>query len=148
MKKHRTKKESETRVLAKKFAAEILKKPNKNSAVVIGLVGELGAGKTTFVKSFLKEAGVKRKITSPTFIIMRRFRINKGLFSNVFHIDAYRIKTAKDLKPINAEKILEDPSNIVLVEWADRIEKDLPKSTIWVKFRYGKERNEREITFN
>ena len=111
-------------------------------------MGELGAGKTTFIKSFTRSMGVRRKITSPTFLILRRFKINNKFFDNIFHIDAYRIKEKKELSAIGIGKILKDPSNIVLVEWADRIKNVLPKTTIWVKFKYGEERDERTITIN
>ena len=148
MKHYKSNKESETRVIAKNFAKTLKTKKRGRNALVIGLMGELGAGKTTFIKSFTRSMGVRKKITSPTFIIFRRFKINNKSFANIFHIDAYRIKGKNELSAVGIEKILESPSNIVLVEWADMIKKVLPKTTIWVKFKYGKERNERTITID
>ena len=148
MSQYKTNKESDTRAVAKDFAKTLKnRKPGKN-ALVVGFTGELGAGKTTFIKSFTRSMGVRRKITSPTFLILRRFKINNKFFSNIFHIDAYRIKKESELSMVGIEKILENPSNIVLVEWADRIKKVLPKTTIWVKFKYGKKRDERTITID
>ncbi len=146
--RHRTRSTRETQSLAKKLAKRTLKKEATKKAIVIGLVGELGSGKTTFVKSFMRELGVKRRITSPTFLIVRRFGIKHKRLKNVFHVDAYRVKNKQDLSGIDFREILKEKSNIVLVEWADRILGVLPKGTIWVKFKYGKNRNEREITFD
>ena len=70
---------------------------------------------------------------------------DQKIFKNIFHVDAYRISDAKELLEVGVEEILKNPLNIVLVEWADRVKRVLPKETIWVKFKYGKERNEREI---
>ena len=135
----------ETQALAKNF---LLQFKSFDRSLVLALSGNLGAGKTTFIKSFIRSMGVKKRITSPTFLILRRFAINNKIFKNIFHVDAYRIKDEKDLRGINIRDVLKEPSNIVLVEWADRIKKVLPKETIWVKFKYGKERDEREITID
>lgn len=131
----------ETSHIAAILGSEIMK---TKSLVVLGLVGGLGAGKTTFTKSLIKALGSKKKVTSPTFLIMRRFVLKNK--RNVYHIDAYRI-AAYDLVHLGAEEIFKSP-NIVVVEWADRIKKMLPKDTIWINFGYGKKENERHITFN
>jgi len=145
VKNYKTKNPNETRIIAKKFAEDISKSKNTKRALVVGLTGELGAGKTTFIKSFIKSMGVKKRITSPTFLIQRRLSIKHKTFKNIFHIDAYRVNDKKELSEIGIEEILKDPSNIVLIEWADRVRKILPKGAIWVKFIYGKERDERKI---
>jgi len=145
MKKYKTKNPKETGKAARELAAQILKRKRGKKAAVVALTGELGAGKTTFIKSFMREAGVKRRITSPTFLILRRFGIKSANFKNIFHIDAYRLENPEDLKATRAKEALASPENIVLVEWAEKIKKVLPKDTIWVKFKYGKDRNEREV---
>jgi tRNA threonylcarbamoyladenosine biosynthesis protein TsaE len=123
-------------------------------AVVLALQGDLGAGKTTFVQGFFKGLGLKKRAPSPTFIIMRRHALRGGgagparkRFQNVFHIDAYRLKKAKDLAALDFKEIADDPRNIILVEWADRARGILPKSSVWLRFRYGKagRENERSI---
>jgi len=146
--RHGTKKESETRVIARELAKKLSSKRPKSTALVVGFTGELGTGKTTFIKSFIRSMGVRKKITSPTFLIVRRFNIKHGGFENIYHVDAYRIKGGRELSAVGADEIFNSPKNIVLVEWADRVKDVLPKSTIWVKFKYGKERNEREITID
>jgi len=139
----------ETGLVARCLAKELTERRTPKMGLVIGLVGELGAGKTTFIKSFIRALGVRRKITSPTFLILRRFRLPKGTtYKNVFHIDAYRVIKSKELKEVGIESIVDDPTNIVLVEWADRVKGVLPKEMIWLKFKHGEEDFERQITVN
>ena len=74
-----TKNEGETQKFAKLFASEILKfNPPGPKALVVGLEGELGAGKTAFAKGFAKGLGIEETMKSPTFILMRAFRIPKS----------------------------------------------------------------------
>lgn len=119
------------------------------SALVFALVGDLGAGKTTFIQGFFKGLGLKKRAQSPTFILMRRhaLRLHKGAgaFKNVFHVDAYRLKNAKNLEPLGLATIFAGPQNIVLIEWADRVKKILPKDAVWFRFRHGKKESERRI---
>lgn len=123
-------------------------------ALVFALRGELGAGKTTFVQGFLKGLGVRKRAPSPTFVIMRRYALpragahagKRGIFKNAFHVDAYRLARAKrHLAALGLGKILSDPENIILVEWADRAKGVLPPGVIWLTFRHGKNANERHI---
>jgi tRNA threonylcarbamoyladenosine biosynthesis protein TsaE len=139
----------ETRELAKTLAEEIVGDKGKKETVILGLVGELGSGKTTFTKAFVRALGIKKRTTSPTFLIQRRFRMTgDGKYKNIFHVDAYRLSQKEELKEIGMEETLKNPQNIVLVEWADRIKDVLPKSATWIKFEYGQEPNERNITVN
>ncbi len=127
---------------AKIIAREI---SSTNSLVVIGFIGNLGVGKTTFIKSLIKGLGYKKRVTSSTFLVMRRFSINKGA-RNIYHIDAYRV-LSQDLIELGFRKILKSP-NIVLIEWADRIKRILPPKSTYIKFEHGQYENERYITFN
>lgn len=130
-----TKNENETRKFAELFTREILKL-KKKKAVVIGLEGELGSGKTTFAKGFAKGLGIREEMKSPTFILMRVFKIKKR---NFFHIDAYRDQ-------LDFREFLKSPQNILLIEWADKVRKFLPKEYLRFKFLHiGK--NFREIIF-
>jgi len=138
-------------LLAKKILSRRIKRKN---ALVLALVGDLGAGKTTFIQGFLRALGVRKKITSPTFILMKKIQISKSKFQkksktqnfkNVYHIDCYRIQRAKELLKLGLKEILGNFQNIVLVEWAERIQRALPKSTIWLKFEHGPKENIRSI---
>jgi len=141
-----------TKRFGERIARKIAKSGARNAAkgaFVIALTGDLGSGKTTFVQGFLRGLGVKKRATSPTFIIFRRFAVkshgHKSMVSSVYHVDAYRLKKAKDLSALGFKEILDDPKNIVLIEWAEKIKKILPKNAFWLKFSHGKKENERRI---
>lgn len=139
----------ETKALAKSLAESVLKEKPKKNALIIGFQGDLGAGKTIFIKSFIRALGVKHRITSPTFLISRRFALPKtSNYENVFHVDAYRITETKELKEVGIDKAIKNPGNIVLIEWADRVRGVLPKGTVWVKFKHGEREEQRYITIN
>lgn len=134
-----------TKKIAKDLAEKILAKPaKKNSALVIGLTGDLGSGKTTFIQGFCKGVGIKKRITSPTFVIFKRYKIQDTRFKSIYHIDCYRIQKPKELLKLGFKEIINNPENTVLIEWAEKIRKFLPKNTIWIKFEHVRE-NERII---
>ncbi len=110
----------------------------QKGALVIGLEGDLGGGKTTFLQGFSKGLGIKQKITSPTFVIMRRYKIQNTRYKiqNFYHIDCYRISKPKEILDLGFKKIVSTPRNIVAIEWADRIRKILPKKVIIIKFEF------------
>ena len=114
----------ETQKVGEILAQEI-KKGQK--ALIIGLEGELGSGKTTFIQGLAKGLKIKERITSPTFVIMKKI----GWF---YHIDCYRVKS-KDLLDLGFREIISQP-NLVVIEWAEKIKKILPKNTFWIKFEY------------
>lgn len=151
MKIYRSSSSEETKRFAKRLARQILNSkfqiPKRKHALVFALSGELGAGKTTFVQGFFRGLGIKKRASSPTFIIMRRTAIRNKKFKNVFHVDAYRLKKTKNLEAIGFREVLANPENIVLIEWAENIKKILPKRTTWLRFEHGKKENERSLTF-
>jgi tRNA threonylcarbamoyladenosine biosynthesis protein TsaE len=106
--------------------------------VVFALSGELGTGKTAFVQGFLSGLGIRRRAISPTFILIRRF-------GRVYHMDAYRIKSPEEFAKLGWANILSDPRNIVLLEWADKVKRLVPKDAVWIKFWHGGAENERVI---
>lgn len=133
----------ETNTLAKKFASRIKKRE------VVGFTGDLGTGKTTFIKALLKELGVNGKIVSPTFVIAKSFSLTKNKsITKIHHIDAYRIDCKKDIIGTGIEDILKDKTAISVIEWAENIKEILPQRTIWIRFDYGEKENERHITIN
>jgi len=135
----------QTRHLGKKTALEIMGKSPGKKAVLLCLEGELGGGKTTFVQGFASGMGIKEKILSPTFVIARRFPIKKNKhFGNFFHLDCYRIKKGKEIADLGFKEIIDNPHNIVAVEWPDRIKKMLPRKRMVIKFIFL-DRNKRKI---
>jgi len=141
-KKLRTKNFRETQKLGRKLAREFLGTAHLcNGALVIGLEGDLGGGKTTFVQGFAKGLGIKEKVLSPTFVILKKFKITKAKsitqkFKTFFHIDCYRIQNPKELLDLGFKEIISEPENIVIIEWAERVKKILPKETITLKFEF------------
>ncbi|OHB19079.1 MAG: tRNA (adenosine(37)-N6)-threonylcarbamoyltransferase complex ATPase subunit type 1 TsaE [Parcubacteria group bacterium RIFCSPLOWO2_01_FULL_40_65] len=128
-----------------KFAAQLAKKlinKKNNKALVLALEGELGGGKTTFIKGFLKALKVIEKVLSPTFVLIHKHHLKSG---DLYHIDAYRLKSEKDLLKLGIKEIFNNPKNIVLIEWADRVKKIIPKTAIWIRFEHL-EKNRRKIT--
>ncbi len=103
---------------------------------IFALVGDLGAGKTTFSKTFLKELGVEQHVQSPTFSIINSYDIDFNGFKKVFHIDVYRIEDNKELEVLHFNEILENPDHIVVIEWADKIRELIPAGATWMTFEH------------
>jgi tRNA threonylcarbamoyladenosine biosynthesis protein TsaE len=126
------------------MAETLVRKPGKK-AVVIALRGDLGAGKTTFTQGFFRGLGIRRSPISPTFVLMRRYPYRRHGFSDIYHIDAYRLSGAAAAAAIEMDKILKEPKNIVLVEWPEKIKDILPRGAARLDFLHGKKENERTI---
>lgn len=125
---------NKTQFLGERLARGILRKGPGKTAKLLLLKGDLGGGKTTFLKGFARGLKINQKILSPTFIIMRKFPL-KGLgFRFFYHLDCYRIKNSKDLKEIDLEKIIKDPRNIVAVEWPEKIATLIRKPYFLIEF--------------
>ena len=137
----------ETQKIGEHLAQTIVKSGLQKKAVVICLQGDLGAGKTTFIQGFAQGLGVTEKVLSPTFIVMKRFEINKNGFKNFYHIDCYRLEGEKSMEALNLKDIISNPENIVAIEWAERIKKILPKEVVTIQFKYVTE-NERQLTIH
>jgi tRNA threonylcarbamoyladenosine biosynthesis protein TsaE len=127
--------------LAKNFAKKL------GGGEVIGLIGELGAGKTVFVKGLATGLGIKKNITSPTFVLMKIYPVTNFKFqiSNFVHIDAYRIKNEKDVLSIGAEEYFNQLNTVTVIEWADKIKKILPLNAVIITLK-NKGKNTRQIT--
>jgi len=127
-----------TQEFGEKFAKQI--KGNN----LICLYGDLGSGKTTFTQGFAKGLGIKKRVTSPTFVIVKQYEIKnlKLKIKNLLHIDCYRIKS------LNIQEFLETKTNLVIIEWPQNIELVLPKKRIDIQFNYLDElRREIEINY-
>ncbi len=126
---------------------------------IICLAGDLGAGKTTFTQGLLKGLKIKGPYTSPTFAIMKEYKINlkfpclpgRQEISNlkllsVYHIDAYRI-TSKDLLELGFADFAGQKNSIVILEWPEKVKKIIPTNAVWINFQWVDEK-ERAITFD
>ena len=143
-KKHLTNSHKQTQKLGKELAREIIKNGAKKRAVVLELQGNLGGGKTTFLQGFAKGLGIKDKILSPTFVILKHFEIVNSEFTDFYHIDCYRLKNEKDILELGIKEIMKNPKNIIAVEWPEKIKKVLPKRNIVLEFKFISE-TQREI---
>jgi len=137
-----TKSPAQTEKLGEILAKEVLK---MKRGIVLVLEGDLGGGKTTFLKGFARGLKIKEKILSPTFILMRRFEIKNRKIKNFYHFDCYRIENEKEILNLGFKKIISLPKNLVAVEWAEKIRGILPKNVFLIKFKILGEKK-REIS--
>ena len=114
---------NETMKLGEKLSLEI------DPPIVIGLVGDLACGKTTFVKGFLKGLGYKYTVSSPTFTLINNY---EAKFS-VMHVDFYREPNIQRWVDIGFKELMHQ-NNIILIEWANLLPDLLPKDTIYINF--------------
>lgn len=148
----------ETQKLGEEFARSLLArlKGETLNALVIALYGDLGSGKTTFVQGLAEGLGIKKRIISPTFIIVRNYRIKnheshsassgQARIMNLYHIDLYRVEGERDIEGLGIEEIMNDKNNIVIVEWAEKLKNLIPKNRIEIRFEYLKDHS-RKIYF-
>ncbi len=118
--------------LAKKYQA----------GAIIALSGDLGAGKTTFVQGFAKGLGIKDQIISPTFVLIRQHQLPDSE-KMLYHIDLYRLEGEPNITELGIKELLEG-SDLVLIEWAEKIKDQLPKKTIFINIEKISE-DERKI---
>lgn len=123
MKKIITNSEQETFDLAKKMAKDFC------GGEVIGLIGDLGAGKTIFTKGIADGLGLKENINSPTFVVMKVYDIKNKKIKKLVHIDAYRLESPEESKIIGIDEYLNRDDVVIIIEWADKIKKILPNKT-------------------
>ncbi|MCA9360268.1 tRNA (adenosine(37)-N6)-threonylcarbamoyltransferase complex ATPase subunit type 1 TsaE [Candidatus Nomurabacteria bacterium] len=105
-------------------------KESAKESLVIALTGDLGAGKTTFTQELGRRLGVLEQITSPTFTIMKQYDISYDGFEKLIHIDAYRIESVDETKPLHLDSLFSQPKTIVCVEWPERIHAILPSGAV------------------
>lgn len=133
----------ETRNLAKQFIKEMVSS-GETGPTIIELVGDLGAGKTTFMQGVGEFLGIKEALVSPTFVIQKNYQISPGSpWERLVHIDAYRIENSEELRAIAFDGYAKDPKNIIFIEWPTNMKIDL-NPTKRIEFSHLNE-NEREI---
>jgi len=135
----------QTKKIAGILAKELLKTKMKKNALVLALSGDLGSGKTTFVQGLAKGFNIKEKIKSPTFLIIKNYKLKTKNHKLFIHIDAYRLKKAKDILGLGWREMADDSKSIIVIEWAKHIAKILPKNHIDINFKHISE-NKRKIT--
>lgn len=121
MKEYIVKSQAETEKIAKQLAKTL------KGSELLAFSGNLGAGKTFFIKALGKALGIKENISSPTFVLMKVYDL-KGSRKFV-HVDCYRLNGQEDLFDIGLEDYLVHDNIIVAIEWADKI-RNLPERAI------------------
>ena len=117
--------EQEMLALGEKFAKE-LKAPQ-----IIELIGDVGAGKTTFVRGLAKGLDIKKHITSPSFTISKSYALKNG--GRLIHYDFYRLQDP-GLMSEDLQENLTDPKNIIIIEWGNSVKDLLPKNHTIINF--------------
>jgi len=133
----------ETAQIAANFVKTSLAKQDFG-ATIVGLYGELGSGKTTFMKYLALNFGVSETIQSPTYVIEKIYELEKQLFKHLIHIDAYRIEKEKEMIDLGWEEIIADPKNLICIEWPEKISGIMPPHIV-IKFDHVSE-TERKIS--
>jgi tRNA threonylcarbamoyladenosine biosynthesis protein TsaE len=135
---YRSKSTEDTMRFAKEFAEKL--KPGK----ILGLKGNLGTGKTQFVKGICEHFKVKEVVNSPTFIIVNEYEGVDGF--KIYHFDLYRLNSASELSVIGFDEYLNTDS-LVLIEWPEIAEKYLNREIDTICFDYGDYDDERVIEY-
>ncbi|MDD5340854.1 MAG: tRNA (adenosine(37)-N6)-threonylcarbamoyltransferase complex ATPase subunit type 1 TsaE [Patescibacteria group bacterium] len=136
-----SKSEQDTTKIAAKIAEKL------KGGEILALEGDLGAGKTTFAQALGHAFGIKKHITSPTFVLMKVYELgaqSSGLRA-LIHVDCYRLDEPQELFYLGLEEYLNNPNSVVVIEWADKIKNYLKKfkKVIWLKIKTT--RNGREF---
>ena len=101
----------------------------------VALDGDLGAGKTTFVRGLARGLGIDPGcVTSPTFVTMQSYAYAGGA---LVHVDAWRIENLQLLESLGWDELLTARDSIVIVEWASRIESALPAARLHIRLSFG-----------
>jgi len=130
--------------LAKKITADF------KGAEVLGLIGDLGAGKTIFTQGVAEALGITEVVNSPTFVLMKVYNVSsqQRAVSRLVHVDAYRLSNSQELKDIGLDEYLGRKDTIVVIEWADKVKELLPKNSMIIEFKLGENENQRVINFH
>ena len=131
------------------IANEVLAKARttkSESATVIALHGDLGSGKTTLTQEIAKLLEVKESVISPTFVIMKSYKIKDETWKNLVHIDAYRLEKSTELHNLGWQELMADKNNLIIMEWPEQVPECIPEHTCHIYLIHVNE-EERAIEF-
>ncbi len=134
----------ETEDFARRVLGFLEKHPGDRGAFVLALRGDLGAGKTAFVKMLGQLLGIKESITSPTFPIMKSYKLQAPSFKRLVHIDAYRIENPKEITDLGFSDLIKEEGTLIAIEWPEKIKSVLPRNITEIYFEFVDE-NTRKI---
>jgi len=129
----------DTRTFAQNFLKSI--EPSKGGARVVCLRGNLGSGKTALVKEIGDVLGLNKDLmTSPTFVLIKSYQLKtknlKLLFTNLVHIDAYRLEEAQELVVLGWDNLLKEEGTIIFLEWPERVEEIIPADATYIECKF------------
>ncbi|MGI9473414.1 MAG: tRNA (adenosine(37)-N6)-threonylcarbamoyltransferase complex ATPase subunit type 1 TsaE [Rubripirellula sp.] len=114
--------------------------------LTVGLVGTLGAGKTTLAQAISRAFGIDASdVTSPTFTLLQTYHVGDR---TLHHLDAYRVADDDEFLELGVEELYEDPKAWTLIEWADRVRDAVPEETLWVVIEIDSDPNRRKLQFS
>jgi tRNA threonylcarbamoyladenosine biosynthesis protein TsaE len=125
----------------REFAASLAEQ-FKSEGGTLALIGDLGSGKTTFTQGFAEALGIKEKIASPTFTLIKQHQIPRTE-RTLYHLDLYRLEEVNP-DELGLTDLFQQKEDIVLIEWAEKLEDKLPKEALVIKFKHLEE-NQRQI---
>lgn len=128
----------------------------RERATVLAFHGDLGSGKTTFIKELAKKLGVVETVTSPTFMLMKLYNLpvqhdkygeeRFDVLRKFVHADVYRIEEIDEMRVLGFEKILAEKNSIICIEWAEKVSEMLPEDTIDITFTLKGQQRSATIT--
>lgn len=122
MKSFASKSLEETKRIATDWLVDLSEKySGHDEALVVGLSGHLGAGKTAFVKALAEVLGVTETVTSPTFVLMKIYETKRESFPRIVHVDAYRLEKREELDALRWESLVADRNNLIVIEWPENV---------------------------
>lgn len=124
----------ETQAVARQLVTTLMGASGvRGTSTIIALQGDLGAGKTVFVKGIADMLGVRDVVTSPTYVIEKVYSLPEGShWKHVVHIDAYRLQGEEELHTIGWNDIATDPGNLICMEWPEQVGIAVPERAVWV----------------
>ncbi len=126
----------ETEELAAKIISSFEREGGiRGTSTILALQGNLGAGKTVFVKGVGKYFNLEETVTSPTFVIQKMYNLPEGCaWKRLVHIDAYRLEGEEELSSIKWGNIATDPHNLIIMEWPEQVGLGVPERALWIEF--------------
>ena len=114
---------------------------------VYAFYGEMGAGKTTFIRALAAALGVEDDVAnSPSFSIINEYRSDTTA-ELIYHFDLYRLETEEELEDIGFYEYTEEPEGIVVIEWSDKFPQCMPEDHVEVRIEKSDDADGRRITF-
>ena len=119
-----TNSKEETQAFARNFAKKL------HGGELVLLQGDLGSGKTTFVAGLINYFIPHARVLSPTFTIVRHYKVEHSRISDVYHVDLYRLETQSEIEKLHIWELIYKPKYVILIEWAEKLGVLLPKKRI------------------